>query len=223
VFLPRREQPLPDEPRRVAILMSGARSPQGWQPADRAPMDFYDVKGVVEDLMDALAVGGVTFEPAAYDALRPGRTARVLVEGAQVGWIGELHPAVAERFDIKGPSVAVAEIDLDPILAKAADRKPTRPVPVYPPVREDLAFVLDRAVPVARVLEVIKAAGGSMLASAALFDEYTGEQVGAGKRSLAFSLTYQAPDRTLTDEDARKIRERVAAALTGELGAALRS
>jgi phenylalanyl-tRNA synthetase beta chain len=223
VFLPRREQPLPDEPRRVAILMSGARSPQGWQPADRAPMDFYDVKGVVEDLMDALAVGGVTFEPAAYDALRPGRTARVLVEGAQVGWIGELHPAVAERFDIKGPSVAVAEIDLDPILAKAADRKPTRPVPVYPPVREDLAFVLDRAVPVARVLEIIKAAGGSMLASAALFDEYTGEQVGAGKRSLAFSLTYQAPDRTLTDEDARKIRERVAAALTGELGAALRS
>ena len=77
--------------------------------------------------------------------------------------------------------------------------------------------------PVARVLEVIRTAGGPMLAGATLFDEYAGEQVGAGKRSLAFSLTYQAPDRTLNDGDARKIRERIALALTGELGAALRA
>ncbi len=98
-----------------------------------------------------------------------------------------------------------------------------RPVPVYPPVKEDLAFVLDRAIPVSRVQEVIRAAGGPMLAGVTLFDEYAGEQVGAGKRSLAFSLTYQAPDRTLTDADARKIRERVARALKDELGAALRA
>jgi len=222
VFLPRAGEALPDEPRRVAILMSGARSPQGWQPADRDAMDFFDVKGVVEELTEALAIGGVTFEAAEHHTLRPGRTARMLVDGTPVGWIGELHPAVAGRFDLKGPGVIVAELDLDPILARAADRNPTRPVPVYPPVREDLAFVLDRSVTVARVLGVIRAAGGSMLASAALFDEYAGEQVGAGKRSLAFSLTYQAPDRTLTDSDARKIRERIARALTDQLGAALR-
>ena len=96
-------------------------------------------------------------------------------------------------------------------------------MPVYPPVKEDLAFVLDRSVPVARVLEVIGQAGGPMLAGATLFDEYAGEQVGAGKRSLAFSLTYQAPDRTLTDADARKVRERIAKALTDELGAVLRA
>jgi phenylalanyl-tRNA synthetase beta chain len=223
VFLPRWGQPLPDEPRRVALLMMGPRSPRGWQPADRAPVDFYDVKGVVEDVMDALAIGGVSFEPGAHDTLRPGRTARVLVDGVAVGWLGELHPAVAERFDIRGVAVVVAELDLDPILAKSVDRRPTRPVPVYPPVREDLAFVVDRAVPVTRVLEVIRTAGGPMLAGAALFDEYTGEQVGAGKRSLAFSLTYQAQDRTLTDADARQIRERVAKALTEDLGAALRA
>jgi phenylalanyl-tRNA synthetase beta chain len=223
VFLPRGGQPLPDEPRRVAVLMSGARSPQGWQPADRAMMDFFDVKGVVEELADALAVPALTFEPGEHDALRPGRTARVLAGGSPIGWIGELHPAVAERFDLRGPGVIVAELDLDPMLAKAIDRNPTRPVPVYPPVKEDLAFVLDRSVPVARVLEVIEAAGGPMLAGAALFDEYAGEQVGAGKRSLAFSLTYQANDRTLNDSDARKIRERIASALTGELGAVLRA
>jgi phenylalanyl-tRNA synthetase beta chain len=94
---------------------------------------------------------------------------------------------------------------------------------VYPPIKEDLAFVLDRSVPVARVREVIVAAGGPMLASVLLFDEYSGEQVGAGKRSLAFSLTYQAPDRTLTDADARKIRERIVQALTTQAGALLRS
>jgi phenylalanyl-tRNA synthetase beta chain len=223
VFLPKEGEALPEEPRRVAILMSGARSPQGWQPADREPMDFFDVKGIVEDLTEALAVTGVTFEPGECEPLRPGRTASVLVDGTPVGWAGELHPAVAERFDLKGPGVVVAELELDPILAKAIDRNPTRPVPVYPPVKEDLAFVLDRAVPVARVLDVIRAAGGPMLAHARLFDEYAGEQVGAGKRSLAFSLAYQAPDRTLTDTDAKKIRERIAKALTDELGAVLRA
>jgi phenylalanyl-tRNA synthetase beta chain len=223
VFLPRWGAPLPEEPRRLGILLSGPRTPQGWQPADRAPVDFFDVKGVVEELADGLAVTGLGFEPGEHEALRPGRTARVLVGGTPVGWIGELHPAVAARFDLTGAAVIVAELELDPILAMAVDRNPTRPVPVYPPIKEDLAFVLDRAVPVARVVEVIRKAGGPMLAGAALFDEYTGEQVGAGRRSLAFSLTYQAPDRTLTDADAKKIRERVAHALAEELGAALRS
>ena len=223
VFLPREGEALPEEPRRVAILMAGARSPQSWQPADRESMGFFDVKGVVEDLAGALAVSALTFEPGAHETLRPGRTASVLIDGTPIGWAGELHPAVAERFDLKGSSVVVAELELDPILAKAVDRKPTRPVPVYPPVKEDLAFVLDRSVPVARVREVIEKAGGPMLAGVMLFDEYAGEQVGAGKRSLAFSLAYQAPDRTLTDTDARKIRERISAALTNELGAVLRA
>jgi phenylalanyl-tRNA synthetase beta chain len=223
VFLPIPGEDLPAEPTRLGILMAGARTPIGWQPGDRSPMDFFDVKGVLEALADALAVSGVTFEPAQYEPLHPGRTARVLIQGEPIGWIGELHPAVAERFDVKGQSVIVAELDVVPFLARSVDRNPTRPVPVYPPIKEDLAFVLDRSVPVARVREVIVAAGGPTLASATLFDEYSGEQVGAGKRSLAFSLTYQAPDRTLTDADARTIRERIVHALTTEIGAVLRS
>jgi phenylalanyl-tRNA synthetase beta chain len=223
VFLPKPGEALPAEPRRLGILMAGARSPLGWQKSDREPMDFFDVKGVVEELADALAVTGTTFEPGEHDGLRPGRTAIVRVQGEAIGWIGELHPGVAERFDLKGQSVIVAELGLDPLLARSVDRNATRPVPVFPPVKEDLAFVLDRTVPVARVQEVMLAAGGPMLASVALFDEYTGGQVGAGKRSLAFSLTYQAADRTLTDADAKKIRERIAKALTDELGAVLRS
>jgi phenylalanyl-tRNA synthetase beta chain len=222
-FLPRPGEALPAEPRRLAILMSGARTPLGWQKSDREPMDFFDVKGVVEEAADALAVTGVTFEPGEHDGLRPGRTGLLRVQGEAIGWIGELHPAVAERFGVKGESVIVAELDLDPLLARSMDKKTTSPVPVYPPVKEDLAFVLDRGVPVARVQEVIARAGGPMLAAATLFDDYAGAQVGAGKRSLAFSLTYQAADRTLTDADARKIRERIAKTLTEELGAALRA
>lgn len=223
VFLPREGQALPVEQVRAGILMAGARSPLGWQAADRTAMDFYDVKGVVEEIGEALAVPGVTCEAGTHDALRPGRTAQVFVQGTPAGWIGELHPAIAERFDLKGQAVIVAELDLTPFLAHAVDRHPSRPVPVYPAVKEDLAFVLDQAVPVARVQEAMAKAGGALLAKAVLFDEYQGEKLGAGKRSLAFALTYQAPDRTLTDADAKKVRDRIVRALETELGATLRA
>ena len=223
VFLPLPGEVLPAEPRRLALLMTGPREPAGWQKGDRDPMDFFDVKGVVEQLAEALSLLELDFEPGAHDGLRPGRTAVVRLHGESAGWVGELHPVVAERFDLKGPCVAVAELDLDRLLARSVDRHPIRPVPVYPPIKEDLAVILDREVPVARVRSVILAAGGPMLAGVALFDEYVGEQAGAGKRSLAFSLTYQAPDRTLTDADAKTIRERVARALTDELGGVLRA
>jgi phenylalanyl-tRNA synthetase beta chain len=185
-------------------------------------MDFFDVKGVVEDLAGALAVSGLTFEPGEHETLRPGRTARVLVDGGPVGWVGELHPAAAERFGLKGQGVIVAELELDPILAKAVDRSPTRPVPVYPPVKEDLAFVLDRSVAAVRVRDAIVKAGAPLTTDVLLFDEYIGEQIGDGKRSLAFQVTYQAPNRTLTDADAKKTRERIVRALGEELGAVLR-
>jgi len=223
VYLPRPGEALPEEPRRLALLLCGARAPRGWQPSDREAMDFFDLKGVIEELADALAVAGLTFEPGARDGLRPGRTALVRAQGEPAGWAGELHPTVAARFDFQAERVLVAELNLDVLLGCAIERFAARPVPVYPPVKEDLAFVLDRSIPVARVQEVIRAAGGPMLAGVALFDEYVGEQVGAGRRSLAFNLTYQAHDRTLTDADARTIRERVARALKDELGAELRA
>jgi phenylalanyl-tRNA synthetase beta chain len=186
-------------------------------------MDFFDVKGVVEELAEALAVPGLTVEPATHDSLRPGRTAQVFVQGTAAGWLGELHPAIAERFDLQGKAVIVAEIDLTPFFAHAVDRHPSRPVPVYPAVKEDLAFVIDQAIPVARVQALITKAGGPLLARAVLFDEFQGEKLGEGRRSLAFALSYQAPDRTLTDADAKKIRERIVTALASEFGALLRA
>lgn len=222
VYLVRAGESLPEEQARISILMAGPRMPVNWQGGDREAVDYFDVKGAIEDLADGLIVRRVSFEPGEHDSLRPGRTGQVFVNGAACGWVGELHPTIAERFDQKDVRVVVAELELAPILAAATDRHPVKAVPTYPPIKEDLAFVLDRSVAAVRVRDAIVHAGAPLVANVQLFDEYIGEQIGEGKRSLAFQLTYQAPDRTLTDADARKTRERIVCALGEEFGAVLR-
>ncbi len=222
VYLPKDGAPLPDEPQRVAILLAGPRDPQGWQPADRGPMDFYDLKGIVEEVAGALHLAEVAFEPSVHEAFTPGRTADLRVNGTAAGWLGEIHPDVARAFGLGGASVVAAELDLAALLASAQARHPVRPVPAYPPVKEDVAVIVDEAVPAAQVRRVIVEAGGRLLAGVALFDVFRGDQIGAGRKSLAFSLTYQAADRTLTDAEGAKIRERIVKALQEQIGAVLR-
>jgi len=222
VYLVRPDEALPDEPSRAAMLLAGPRAMPGWQGADREPMDFYDLKGVIESLTQALHVPAVSVEPAVHPSLIPGRSARLLIGGEPAGSFGELHPAVAERFGMKGVRILVAELSLATLTAQANDRHTSRAVPTFPPVREDIAVIVHDDVPAAKVSELIRAAGGLMLTGVALFDVYRGAQIGSGKKSLALSLTYQAQDRTLTDADATKIRERIVRALHDELGATLR-
>jgi len=221
VYLPRPDALLPDEPARLSMLLSGPRSPQGWQPADGEGVDFFDLKGIVEALTGALHVGRVAFEAGAHTAMTPGRTARVLLDGNDAGWVGELHPAVAERFGLTARTL-VAELDVTVLAAAASDRHTVVPVPAYPAVKEDLAVVVDGNVAAARVFDVVRKAGGALLSQVSLFDVFRGEQIGAGKKSLAFSVSYQAPDRTLTDAEATKVRERIVRALADELGGVLR-
>ncbi len=221
VYLPVPGAQLPDEPVRLSLLVTGPRNPMGWQPADREAMDFYDLKGIVEALVDALHVPQVTWDTGTHAALTPGRTARLAVAGQAAGWIGELHPAVAARFDLAG-RVLVAELDVPALTGAVGDRHAVVPVSSYPAVKEDLAVVVDEAVPAARVVEVARAAGGPLLARVQLFDVFRGGQIEAGRKSLAFSVTYQAPDRTLTDAEAAKLRARIVKGLADELGAVLR-
>jgi phenylalanyl-tRNA synthetase beta chain len=137
--------------------------------------------------------------------------------------MGELHPLVRERYDLPETPLIAAELDLKKILENIPDKYEVRPVPAYPPVLEDLAIIVDEDIPAERVLAVVKEAGGSTLAEMRLFDVFRGEQIGEGKKSLAYSLSYQAPDRTLTDEEASKIRKRIVKRLDSELDAKLRS
>ncbi len=222
VYLMDEEGQLPNEPRRLAIAMTGPRDLPAWQGADRAPMGFFDLKGVVETLLNGLHLSEVTYEPTAHPSFMPGRTARLLLDGKHAGWLGELHPLVREKFDLPAQAVLAADLDLELLLANVNERYPVSAVPDYPPVKEDLAVIVNEDVPGARVQALIEAAGGDLLAGVALFDLYRGPQAGAGKKSLAYSLTYQASDRTLNDFEAAKVRAKIMKKLEEEVGAVLR-
>jgi phenylalanyl-tRNA synthetase beta chain len=140
-----------------------------------------------------------------------------------VGVMGELHPLVREAFDLPAQPVCMLELDLDELLATWGAGRKMAPISAHPPVYEDLALVVDESVPAARVQNLIAQTGRSLVRTVVLFDVYRGEQVGAGRKSLAYRLTYQADDRTLTDKEVAKLRAKIVRRLERELGATLRS
>ncbi len=221
VFLPREGDLLPREALRLVLALTGPRHPAHWQGADTAPMDFYDLKGRLEALVEALHLGEVAFRPANHPSLHPGKSAEMVVGEQAVGVLGELHPAVAHDLGLDAAPVLVADLDAAALLAAIPDGHAITPISPFPPVVEDLAVVVDEDVPAAEVEAVIRKAGGRRLADVRLFDVYRGEQIGAGKKSLAYRLTYQDMEKTLTDKDAAKIRKRIVKALQ-KMGAQLR-
>ncbi len=223
VFLPRQGELLPQETRRLVIAITGPREPEAWQGADTTPVDFYDLKGVVESLLDGLHIKEVDFEPAQHPSYYPGRAASLRVAGEVVGLVGQLHPLVQEAFDLPGDRpVVVADIDFEVLGEHIPATHRVSPVPRFPAVRQDIAVVVDEGVPARRVEATIRDAGGRVLTDVRLFDVYRGDQIGAGKKSLAYALTFQAEDRTLTDEEVARVQDRIVKRLETELGAGLR-
>jgi len=227
VFLPRHDQALPDEVRRLAIAISGPRAITTWQDGPQAEksaesVTFYDLKGLIEALIGGLHIPAVSFKAAQHGAFHPGRCAALLIGGKQIGVLGELHPIVRDRYDLQ-QNVFAAEIDLEALLATFAADFRAVPVPSQPAVFQDIALVLDAKTPAADVLRVIITAGGDLLREARLFDVYQGDPIPAGKKSLAYALTYMADDRTLTDKEVAKVQQQIVKAAERELGAALRA
>ena len=213
---------LPLERRRLALAMTGLRHAAGWDGADTVSYDFYDLKGRIELLLHGLRLDSASFAPVDSVAyLHPGKAAAITVQGQAIGAFGELHPLTHERYDFGPSPVMVADLDLD-VLRLMQPVYGLRSVADFPPILEDIAVIVDDSVPAARVEDMIREAGGDALVNVRLFDLYRGEQIGAGKKSLAYSLTYQAADRTLTDSEAAGIRTRVVKRLEKELGAVLR-
>jgi phenylalanyl-tRNA synthetase beta chain len=223
VFLESEEGVLPDEIQRLGIVLSGPRSLKGWQPADDSAMDFYDLKGIIEALLEALHISSVAFLPSSYPVFHPGKCARVMIGERQLGVFGEVHPQVHTQYDWPRTKVYAAFFDLALLLEASPDRYVSQPVPEFPPILEDLALIVDEDLPAARVAELIRQTGGKMLASVRLFDVFRSAQIGDGKKSLAYSLAYQAPDRTLSDKDVAAIRQKIIRRLEQELGAKLRA
>ncbi len=222
VFLPVPDLDLPAEPRRLAIGMAGRTAAASAHDADPPQIDFFALKGVLEALFQGLRLPGISFEPAVHPALSPGRTAGLRMDGEAVGILGELDPRVRASFDVPPGPVCLGELDLDALLARVSGVRRVSAVPRFPPVLQDIAVVVDATVPAADLTDAIQAAGGPWLASVRLFNVYQGPQVADGKKSVAFSLAFQAPDRTLTDAEIDAERQRILETISRGLGAHLR-
>ncbi len=226
VYWPVAGELLPREPRHLSLVLTGPRAPESWLRGDDAgALDFYDLKGIVETLLDRLGVPAaqVRYLATTHPAFTA-RVARVEIAGQDVGVVGELHPLVRKAFDLPAQGrVVVAELALEPLLPYARRDVQVAPISAYPAIKEDLALVVDEAVTAEQVTQTIRAAGGEMLVDVRLFDVYRGGQITAGHKSLAYRLTYQAPDRSLTDADAARVRDKIVRRLADTLDAKLRA
>ncbi len=224
VYLPTPGDLLPQEPRRLGILLAGPREMAWWDlPARDGRFDFFDLKGVVETLLAGLHIEKAVYEPARHVSLFPGRTAALTIRKRPAGVLGELHPKVAAAFDLPdGLPILIAELDLEVILGAARAAHRVSPVPTQPAVYQDLALIVPEETPAASVDAVIREAGGDLLEDVRLFDVYRGAPVPTGHKSLAYALTFRAPDQTLTDKPVNKLRERIIKAVGQKLGATLR-
>ncbi len=224
VYLPGEDSVLPDELDRLALVMTGQRTNAFWQDDNLQMMDFFDLKGALEGLFSSLHLA-VTYEAIEHPTYRPGRTARIMLDKTPLGTIGELHPLVAEAYDVrlaKQQVVLAADIDLEAVLSHIPDSFTFGSLSPYPPVQEDLALVVDMDVAAADVETAVFNAGGFLLKNVELFDVYVGEQIPAGKKSLAYHLTFQSPTKTLKDKDTQKQRKRILGQLSRQIGARLR-
>ncbi|HUI88582.1 MAG TPA: phenylalanine--tRNA ligase subunit beta [Anaerolineales bacterium] len=216
------ENDLPNEPRKLAMAMTGLRGATAWDVKDATPFDFYDMKGRIELLLSGLRYPNVSYSATnSVNFLHPGKATEIKINGRTVGAMGELHPLVKGKYELGDSPVLVAEFDLETLRALI----PTyaiAPVPEFPPVLEDIAVIVDEAVAASQVESLIRQTGGKSVANVRLFDMYRGDQVGSGKKSLAYSLTYQAADRTMTDAEAAAIRNKIVRRLEQEVGAQLR-
>ncbi|MFZ5647210.1 MAG: phenylalanine--tRNA ligase subunit beta [Bacillota bacterium] len=221
IFLPSRSEPLPEEkPVLAAAAMGG--SPSGWN-SPAQPYDFYYIKGVLEALLDRAGVRGCNLErETGHNLFHPGRAARVTSGDTIIGVIGELHPDVLENYDLPKRAVAM-EIDFGALSDLAGKTKKYRPLPRFPGIERDLALMVRQDVSARDITRVIRKSGGQYLQDIKLFDVYRGGQVKEGCQSLAFSLKFQAEDRTLTDQEVNGFVAAVADALAGQFGAELRS
>ncbi|HEV3145823.1 MAG TPA: phenylalanine--tRNA ligase subunit beta [Gemmataceae bacterium] len=225
VYLPKAGEKLPDEPPRLALVLSGRRTNEFWaeSAAGAGPeLDFFDLKGVMESLAAELHLADVRFLKSAASWLHPGKAAEIVVNGKAAGNFGQLHPRMAQKFDLAGKTVLAAELDLDVLLANVPDRYRYVPVPKHPANLRDIAVVVEEAVTAERVQAELRAGGGELLAGLRLFDVYRGPSIPPGTKSLAYALTYQAPDRTLTDKEVNQAHSKIENRLKHVLKAQIR-
>lgn len=200
---PEEEKLLPQERMTLALALSG-KMPQGdWQNPPR-PVDFYCIKGLLDTLLQALGIGDYSWRAEQLPILHPTRGAKLLIGDTAVGFLGELHPTIQEKFDFK-QDVYVAELDLVSLFDVVSLVPSFRPLPRFPAVFRDVAFTVPREIAAQDLLQSIEASAGELLEDVTLFDVYEGAQIPSGHRSLAFALTFRHKERTLKDGEIEEV------------------
>lgn len=221
VYIPRKGEDLPYEPLHITGAMMGLASEIGWN-QNRRKVDFYDGKGVIEQMMDGLRVDRLSFSMGYHPVLHPGRTAQVSVDSQIVGVVGEIHPKIAKEFGLSEP-VVLWELDLEGILPAAGQKEIAyRPLPKFPGIARDLALLAPETVKAGSIEDAIRRVAPELLEDLWLFDIYTGDKIPKGFRSLAFSMLFRAEDRTLQEEEISCIMQQVVKMLRQEFSAEIR-
>ncbi len=224
VYLPVEGEVLPQEIRRLSIVITGPRSTEHWDSqAAAATMDFFDLKGIVQSLLSRLHLEEVNYDPVQTAELHPGQSACIKVGKTIVGKLGQLHPSLLANYELGRRKVFVAELDIDALLALTPYTHQLSMISTFPPMLEDIALVVDESLPAARLEAELRAGGGELLRQIRLFDVYRGPNLPDGKKSLAYALTYQAADRSLTDKEVTKVRAKMIGRVEKLLGASLRA
>jgi phenylalanyl-tRNA synthetase beta chain len=215
VYLGTQPDGLASEPLRLTAVARVGDS------GDAGREGFLRLKSVMDRLAADLAAGPARYERGSPALYHPGRAAKILLGGRELGVLGELHPSTLKLFDLDGRVVAL-DVDAHALISAQGERKAGE-LPRYPAVQRDLALIVEDGIPAADLQQVIQAAAGASLEEAHAFDEYRGGQVGAGRKSVAFTLTFRSPERTLTDAEVDGVMADIRKALEARHGAGFRS
>lgn len=220
-YLPRVND-LPDERRSLTVSSGAFRSGATW--GERLPNDFFWLKGIAEAVLGRLGISRREYRSLSHPIFHPARSAAIVVPGPAerlIGVLGEIEADVRDAFDIDETTLLLA-LDLDLALSLATRERVYQPIPRFPPVVQDLALIVGTNVTSARIEELVREVGMPLVKSVDLFDVYQGAPIPDGKISLGYRITYQAPDRTLTDQEVARVHHNIEQALVGEIGAELR-
>jgi len=221
VFLNQEKDKLPQERKMLAALATGLYQEEAWN-IERRDVDFYDLKGCWENLLESLHITNYSFLPCSESPfLHPSKALNLMVNHKKVGILGEAHPQLLEDFQLS-PKVYLFEIFLSPLLTHFSEHRKIRYLPKYPPVYRDIALLVDEAISAQKVYDEIYKFKNKYIEEIMIFDYYRGKSIPKGKKSLAYRLKYQAYDHTLTDKEVNTIHEELINTLYQELGAEIR-
>ncbi len=223
VYLPRNAGELPNEPYHIGALLIGLVRKPTWRDPSPPNADFFAAKGVLAGLLDTIRAPWALATSSAVPFLHPGRAATILVNEQPAGWIGEIHPLIAQQWEIE-ETVAAFELDLDATQPHVEQTPIYEDLTSFPEIREDLAVIVKDTTTAAEILATVRGAGEPLLKNVEVFDVYRDpEKLGEGNVSLAIRLSYRAPDRTLKDEEVAGVRDKISGALAERLGGRVRA